>query len=208
MRQTLALLLFSILVPKLGLAADCQDPEIFNAAVLSSAATHLVEHYGTEAAQRPVESCEYGPGAVWRLSLAAHQQDEDFVYYPLLRCTPDAKQADAITCHSHLARRIKYANKLIDTDDSGDADELRRSLACFSQAIQAGKVKIQRYNSLLDTTLSIPIKIGSKITSIYGRGEYQSYEVSVLRKPYRFSVTLNKEFGCFIEPLNFGKRLF
>ncbi|WP_373091125.1 hypothetical protein [Zhongshania sp.] len=202
MRIYLACLIFFCL-PALASASSCQDSDIYTESLLTSAIAHLLNTYGADAVKQPVEKCSAGPGAVWRLALAAHEEDEHFQYYRVVSCTPSQeKQASStLQCQSLDARRLKYHDQLIDSSNDGDPIELVNVLDCFNEAIRAGNIKISKYNALLDTHLSIPLTSSQDITAISAQPQFKRFTVKALENRYRFSVELDKEFGCFIEPL-------
>ena len=195
------LLLFGL--PSIAAASSCEDSEIYTEALLTTAIEHLQETYGAEALKQPVEKCSAGPGALWRLALAGHEEDEHFQYYRVVSCTPAPQKTAnlALQCKSSEARRLKYQGQLIDTSSDGDAVDFIHALDCFNEALRAGKVKVSKYNSLLDTYLSIPLTSSKDISAISAQPQFQRYTVKALNNRYRFSVELDKEFGCFIEPL-------
>ena len=190
-------------LPALAGASSCEDSDIYTETLLTSAIAHLLDTYGADAVKQPVEKCSSGPGAIWRLVLAAHEEDEHFRYYRVVSCTPSKeKQASStLQCQSHDARRLKYHDQLIDTSNDGDPIELIHALDCFNEALRAGNIKISKYNALLDTNLSIPLTSSQDISAITAQPQFKRFTVKALENRYRFSVELDKEFGCFIEPL-------
>jgi hypothetical protein len=116
---------------------------------------------------------------------------------------------DEIDCKSSEGRKIKYRGTAIDIDtalsdtnyDNKQTKNYVLALNCFKQGLQAGKVKIPKYNQLLDTTLSIPLAADSTINSIKVLAGFRRYIVNTTPERHRFSVELNKEYGCFIELL-------
>ena len=201
-----ALLIFVLLLnlPAIAVASSCEDTEIYTETLLSSAVEHLLENYGEAAVKQPVEKCSTGPGALWQLALAAHEENANFQYYRVISCTPDHTNpatSSALQCKSQEARRLKYQGQVIEASSDGDAIEFIHALDCFNEALQAGNIKISKYNSLLDSYLSIPLTSSRDISAIAAEPQFKRYTIKALANRYRFSVELDKEFGCFIEPL-------
>ena len=200
-----ALLIFVLLLnlPAIAVASSCEDTEIYTETLLNSAVEHLLENYGEAAIKQPVEKCSTGPGALWRLALAAHEEDAHFQYYRVISCTPDRTNPapPALQCKTQEARKLKYQDQVIDASNDGDANDFIHALNCFNEALQAGNIKISKYNSLLDSYLSIPLTSRQEISAIAAEPQFKRYTIKALANRYRFSVELDKEFGCFIEPL-------
>ncbi|WP_373079145.1 hypothetical protein [Zhongshania sp.] len=199
--RALFIVLVLLNLPTLALASSCEDSEIYNETLLSSAIEHLLSTYGAEAVKQPVEKCTTGPGALWRLALASHEEDEHFQYYRVVSCTPAPQDASALQCRSTEGRRLKYQDQVISASNDGTATDFIHALNCFAEALSAGKIKISKYNSLLDTYLSIPLSSKQEISAIAAQPQFQRFIVKALDDRYRFSVELDKEFGCFIDPL-------
>jgi hypothetical protein len=195
------LILFCL--PALASASSCEDSDIYTETLLTSAIAHLLNTYGADAVKQPVEKCTSGPGAIWHLALAAHEEDEHFQYYRVVSCTPskEKRATSTLQCQSQDARRLKYRGQLLDTLSEGDPVELVHALDCFNEALRAGNIKISKYNALLDTNLSIPLTSSQDISAISAQPQFKRFTVKALANRYRFSVELDKEFGCFIEPL-------
>ncbi|MBW2942136.1 hypothetical protein [Zhongshania aquimaris] len=205
LRICFALLLSS---PTISFAADCEDREIFTGELLTRAITQLVQNYGESASKQAISRCESGPGSKRQIKLAAHEQDDNFTYYRMVSCD-QGRAADDVSCKASEGRRIKYQGTTIDTDSAaGDSDKnakftenYLRALDCFSAGLQAGTVKARKYNRLLDTTLDIPLPVDSVINSIHLLPGFQRYIINAGAEHFRFSVELDKEYGCFIEVL-------
>ncbi len=201
--RALLICIFLFNLPSIAMASSCEDSEVYSEALLKSAITHLLDSYSANAVKQPVEKCSAGPGALWSLTLAPHEEDEHFRYYRVVRCTPQADKSasGAMQCSSQEGRRFKYNGQHIDASADGEIAEFERVLDCFSEALRGGKVKISKYNSLLDSKLSIPLGVKTDISAIAAQPQFQRYTVKVMNNQYRFSVELDKEYGCFIEPL-------
>jgi hypothetical protein len=207
MQLRVLLILFSAM-PAFVNAADCEDTDIFNEKLLVNAVSQLVTRYGPKATSQAIYSCESGPGAKRLIKLAAHEQDDKFTYYRMVSCDLNSS-TEQIACEASEGRRIKYHDATIDTDNATDdksVDETQtknslQALDCFSQGLQAGTVKIRKYNRLLDTNLDIPLALDTTINSINVLPGFRRYIVNVAPQQYRFSIELDKEYGCFIEPL-------
>ena len=203
-RFILALLL---ILPTLSFAADCEDTYIFNEKLLSTAVTQLVKNYGSDASKQTIASCESAPGTR-SIKLNAHEQDEYFTYYRMVNCVM-GNAASEVSCESNEGRRIKYRDTTIDTDKATDDKEFNdkqttnyiAALDCFHQGLQTGTVKARKYNRLLDSTLDIPLAVNSEINSIKILPGFKRYIVNATPERSRFSIELDKEYGCFIEPL-------
>jgi hypothetical protein len=195
-------------MPSISLAADCQDSDIFSEQLLSKAIIELVQNFGAAASAQAISSCEVGPGRQRQIKLSDHEQDQEFSYYRMITCEVNA-DPDEISCERGEGRKIKYRGTTIDTDtalsntsyDDKQSKNYVVALDCFKQALQVGKVKIRKYNQLLDTTLNIPLAADSTINSIKVLAGFRRYIVNTTPERHRFSVELNKEYGCFIEPL-------
>jgi hypothetical protein len=207
MQLRLILALFLIL-PSISFAADCEDTDLFNEQLLSSAVTELVKNYGSAATKQAISSCESGPGARRQIKLGAHEQDDQFTYYRMVNCKVATESSD-VACESSEGRRIKYRGTTVDIDNaSNDKSNTETqtknyvlALDCFNKGLQAGTVKTRKYNQLLDTTLDIPLAVDSVINSINLLPGFRRYTINATPEDYRFSVELDKEYGCFIEPL-------
>ena len=196
-----------LILPTLSLAADCEDRDLFDENLLSAAVTELVEAYGAKASKQTIASCESGFGTR-NIKLNAHEQDEHYTYYRMVNCVM-GNEASELSCESAEGRRIKYRDTTIDTDKASDDKEFNEqqtknyiaALDCFHQGLQAGTVKVRKYNRLLDTTLDIPLATNSEINAIKILPGYKRYIVNATPERSRFSVELDREYGCFIEPL-------
>jgi hypothetical protein len=196
------------IMPNISLSADCQDSDIFSEHLLSEAIAELVQDFGIAASTQAISSCEIGPGRQRQIKLSDHEQDEEFSYYRMLSCKVNTNP-DEISCKSSEGRKIKYRGTAIDTDtalsntsyDDKQTKNYVLALNCFKQGLQAGKVKIRKYNRLLDTTLNIPLAADSTINAIKALAGFRRYLVNTTPERHRFSVELDKEYGCFIEPL-------
>ncbi|MFT6551540.1 MAG: hypothetical protein ACJA1I_001580 [Zhongshania marina] len=196
-----------LILPTLSLAADCEDRDLFDENLLSAAVTELVEAYGAKASKQTIASCESGFGTR-SIKLNAHEQDEHYTYYRMVNCVLGNDPSE-LSCESAEGRRIKYRDTTIDTDKASDDKEFNEqqtknyiaALDCFHQGLQAGTVKVRKYNRLLDTTLDIPLAVNSEINAIKILPGFKRYIVNATPERSRFSVELDREYGCFIEPL-------
>ncbi|CAA0110289.1 Uncharacterised protein [Zhongshania aliphaticivorans] len=197
-----------LIAPTSSFAANCEDSEIFTEQLLSKAVQELVQHFGIEASKRPIASCESGPGTQRKIKLSDHEQDEFFTYYNMVSCHTNTS-AQEVSCNSSEGRRIKYQDTTIDTDraltvkndNEKQIANYMLALDCFTQGLQAGTVKTRKYNRLLDTTLDIPLAADTVINSINMLPGFRRYTINASANHHRFSVELDREFGCFIEPL-------
>ena len=196
-----------LILPAFSFAADCEDSDIFDEKLLSTAIMQLVKSYGAAASKQTIASCESAPGTR-SIKLNAHEQDEHYTYYRMVNCAT-GNEASEISCKSAEGRRIKYRDTTIDTDKASDdiafneqqTSNYIAALDCFHQGLQAGTVKVRKYNRLLDTSLDIPLAINSEINSIKLLPGFKRYIVTATPERSRFSVELDREYGCFIEPL-------
>ena len=188
-----------LILPTFSFAADCEDSDIFDEKLLSTAVMQLVNSYGAEASKQTIASCENAPGTR-SIKLNAHEQDEHYTYYRMVNCVT-GNEASEISCESAEGRRIKYRDTTIDTDKASDDKEFNEqqtnnyiaALDCFHQGLQAGTVKVRKYNRLLDTTLDIPLATNSEINSIKILPGFKRYIVNATPERSRFSVELDRE---------------